>query len=313
MKYHRLIRKVVELQRRKGLIPKGASLLLAFSGGVDSVALTLCMLELKDFLRLKRLALAHINHQLRGDESYRDEAFCVEFAKAKGLEVFVERIEVKLEGENLEAKARELRYKALEEVRQREGFDLIATAHHLNDLVETVLLWLVRGAGREGLLGFEEKEGRVVRPLYLATREEIEDFVKSKGETWVEDSTNYDLSYVRNLIRHKVIPELKKINPRFEESFLRLKEILKEEEEVLEDLTQKAIMEVFKEGELDRKAFLKLPQAIKRRIVYRFYGIRSMKEIDSIINSIKKGYALEKPGHMINIKSLSAEVKECNG
>ncbi|WP_306755537.1 ATP-binding protein, partial [Acinetobacter baumannii] len=127
-------------------------------------------------------------------------------------------------------------------------------AHHLNDLAETVFLWLARGAGREGLLGFEEKKGNIVRPLYLATREEIEDFVRSKRENWVEDSTNYDLSYARNLIRHKVIPELKKINPKLEESFLRLKEILKEEEEVLEELTQKAIMEVFKEGELDRRA-----------------------------------------------------------
>ncbi len=293
MKYHRLLRKVVKLQRKKKLIPEDTSLLLAFSGGVDSVALALSMLELKDFLKLKRLALAHINHQLRGDESYRDEAFCVEFAKEKGLEVFVERIEVKVNRENLESKARELRYKALEEVRQREGFDLIATAHHLNDLVETVLLWLVRGAGREGLLGFEEKSDNIVRPLYLATREEIEDFVRSRGESWVEDSTNYDLRYTRNLIRHKVIPELKKINPRLEESFLRLREILREEEVLLEDLTQKALREVLKEGELNRRAFLKLPQAIKRRIAYHLYGIRSMKEIDSLINSIKKGMPLK--------------------
>ncbi len=293
MKYHRLLRKVVKLQRKKKLIPEDTSLLLAFSGGVDSVALALSMLELKDFLKLKRLALAHINHQLRGDESYRDEAFCVEFAKAKGLEVFVERIEVKVNRENLESKARELRYKALEEIRQREGYDLIATAHHLNDLVETVLLWLVRGAGREGLLGFEEKSDNIVRPLYLATREEIEDFVRSRGESWVEDSTNYDLRYTRNLIRHKVIPELKKINPRLEESFLRLREILREEEVLLEDLTQKALREVLKEGELNRRAFLKLPQAIKRRIAYHLYGIRSMKEIDSLINSIKKGMPLK--------------------
>ncbi len=295
MKYHKLIRKVVQLQRRKRLIPERASLLLAFSGGVDSVSLALCMVELRDFLKLKRLALAHINHQLRGEESYRDEAFCVKFAKEKGLEVFVARIEVKAKGENLESKARELRYKALEEIRQREGFDLIATAHHLNDLVETILLWLVRGAGREGLLGFDEKNGNIVRPLYLATREEIEDFVRSKGESWVEDSTNYDLSYARNLIRHKVTPELKKINPRLEESFLRLRETLREEEALLEDLTQKTIREVFKDGELERRAFLKLPQALKRRIAYSLYGIRSMKEIERFINSVKKGTPLKSP------------------
>ncbi len=295
MKYHRLLRKVVQLQRSKRLIPENSSLLIAFSGGVDSVALALCMFELRDFLKLRKLALAHINHQLRGEESFRDEAFCVEFARNKGLEIFVKRLRIQLKGENLEAKARELRYKALEEIRHKEGFDLIATAHHLNDLVETILLWLVRGAGREGLLGFEEKEGNVVRPLYLATREEIEDFVRSKGERWVEDSTNYDLSYARNLIRHKVIPELKRINPRLEESFLRLREILREEESLLEDLTQQAIREVVKEGEFDRKAFLRLPQALRRKVIYHIYGIRGMKEVERFINSIKKGMPLKSP------------------
>ncbi len=293
MRYHRLLRKVVQIQRKKKLIPEDASLLIAFSGGVDSVALALCMIQLRDFLKLRRLALAHVNHQLRGEESFRDEAFCVDFAKRKGLEIFVERIEVRQEGENLEAKARDLRYKALEEIRQKGGFDLIATAHHLNDLVETVLLWLVRGAGREGLLGFEEKEGMVVRPLYLATREEIEDFVRSQGEGWVEDSTNYDLSYARNLIRHRVIPELKRLNPRLEESFLRLREILKEEEALLEELTQRAIREVVKEGELERNAFLKLPEAIKRRLIYHIYGIRSMKGVESLIKRIKKPMPLK--------------------
>ncbi len=293
MRYHRLLRKVVQIQRKKKLIPEDASLLIAFSGGVDSVALALCMIQLRDFLKLRRLALAHVNHQLRGEESFRDEAFCVDFAKRKGLEIFVERIEVRQEGENLEAKARDLRYKALEEIRQKGGFDLIATAHHLNDLVETVLLWLVRGAGREGLLGFEEKEGMVVRPLYLATREEIEDFVRSQGEGWVEDSTNYDLSYARNLIRHRVVPELKRLNPRLEESFLRLREILKEEEALLEELTQRAIREVVKEGELERNAFLKLPEAIKRRLIYHIYGIRSMKGVESLIKRIKKPMPLK--------------------
>lgn len=292
MKYHKLLRKVIELQRKSKLIPENSSLLLAFSGGVDSVALALCMLQLKDFLRLKKIALVHVNHQLRGEESFRDEAFCIDFAKRRGFEIFIKRIRVKTDGENLEAKAREIRYKVLEDIRQEKGFELIATAHHLNDLVETIILWLVRGAGREGLLGFDEKEGKVVRPLYLATREEIEDFVRSKGETWVEDSTNYDLSYARNLIRHKVVPELKKINPKLEESFLRLRQIIKEEENLLQSLTQEAISKVVKDGKLDRKAFLSLPNALKRRVVYQLYGIKNMKDIERVINSIKRGYVL---------------------
>jgi len=295
MKYHVLLRKVATLQRSKRLIPKGARLLVAFSGGVDSVALALALLELKEFLGIGRLALAHINHGIRGEEAFRDEAFCVEFAKRKGLEIFVKRLEIDTKRGNLEARARELRYQALEEIRREEGFDLIAIAHHLNDLVETILLWLVRGSGREGLLGFEEKEGNVIRPLYLTKREEIEDFVRLKGEEWVEDSTNYNLKIARNLIRHKIVPELKKLNLKLEESFLRLREILKDEEEVLESLTQEAISKVFNGIELNRKAFLSLPIAIQRRVIYKVYNLRNLKDVDRAIKSIRRGSYLKSP------------------
>ncbi len=295
MSYHPLLRKVVRLQRSKKLIPKGSKVLVAFSGGVDSVCLSLALLELKDFFGIERIALAHINHGIRGEEALRDEAFCVEFAKEKGLEIFVDRIKVDSKGGSLEARARELRYRALERIREDQGFDLIATAHHLNDLVETIILWLVRGSGREGLLGFEEKEGNIVRPLYLAKREEIEDFVRLRGERWVEDSTNYDLSIPRNLIRHRIIPELKRINPRLEESILRLRNILKEEEELLSELTDRAIKEVLQGGELDRRAFLKLHRALQRRVLYKAYGLRSFGRIETVIGSIKRHNHLKRP------------------
>ncbi|HAV39552.1 MAG TPA: tRNA lysidine(34) synthetase TilS, partial [Aquificaceae bacterium] len=210
-------------------------------------------------------------------------------------EIFVKRLEIDTKRGNLEARARELRYQALEEIRREEGFDLIATAHHLNDLVETILLWLVRGSGREGLLGFEEKEGNVIRPLYLTKREEIEDFVRLKGEEWVEDSTNYNLKIARNLIRHKIVPELKKLNLKLEESFLRLREILKDEEEVLESLTQEAISKVFNGIELNRKAFLSLPIAIQRRVIYKVYNLRNLKDVDRAIKSIRRGSYLKSP------------------
>lgn len=301
MSYHPLLRKVVSLQRREKLIPEASRLLIAFSGGADSVALALSLLELMDFLKLEKLALAHINHQLRGEESYRDEAFCLDFARRHGLDIYVERIDVKAQavGENLEGKARELRYEALERIREREGFHLIATAHHLRDLVETILLWLLRGAGREGLLGFEPKEGKVVRPLYLAKREEIEDYVLSRGERWVEDSTNYDLDLARNLIRHKVLPEFRKINPSFEESFLRLRSLLKEEEGLLKELTHKSIENLLKDGFINRKAFLRLHRALQRRVVYELLGVRSFKEVERVISRIRKA-----GGDYIDLKSL---------
>jgi len=290
MAYHSLLRKVITLQRKTKLIPPHSAVLVAFSGDIDSSSLAVALQRLKEPLKIKRLALLHINHLLRGEESYRDENFARNFAKNYSLELFVERVDVpslaKKRGGNIEAVAREERYRLFEEVRKREGFDLVATAHHLGDLVETIILWLTRGTGLEGLLGFEPVEGNIIRPFYLATRQEIEDFAKKQALEWVEDSTNYDLSLARNRIRHRVVPELKAINPNLEESVLRMREILKEENELLEKLVQTALLKVKEEG---REGFLKLEPALQRRVVMRLYGVKNFKEVSRIINRIKKG------------------------
>jgi len=290
MAYHSLLRKVITLQRKTKLIPPNSAVLVAFSGGIDSSSLAVALQRLREPLKIRRLALLHINHLLRGEESYRDENFARSFAQKYSLELFVERVDVpslaKKRGGNIEATAREERYRLFEEVRKREGFDLVATAHHLGDLVETIILWLTRGAGLEGLLGFEPVEGNIVRPFYLATRQEIEDFAKRQALEWVEDSTNYDLSLARNRIRHKVVPELKAINPNLEESVLRMREILKEENELLEKLVQTALLKVKEEG---REGFLKLEPALQRRVVMKLYGVKNFKEVSRIINRIKKG------------------------
>ncbi|MFZ8786084.1 tRNA lysidine(34) synthetase TilS [Thermocrinis sp.] len=290
MAYHSLLRKVITLQRKVKLIPPNSAILVAFSGGIDSSSLAVALQRLKEPLKIKRLALLHINHLLRGEESYRDENFARSFAQKYSLELFVERVDVpslaKKRGGNIEATAREERYRLFEEVRKREGFDLVATAHHLGDLVETIILWLTRGTGLEGLLGFEPVEGNIIRPFYLATRQEIEDFAKKQAIEWVEDSTNYDLSLARNRIRHRVVPELKAINPNLEESVLRMREILKEENELLEKLVQTALLKVKEEG---REGFLKLEPALQRRVVMKLYGVKNFKEVSRIINRIKKG------------------------
>jgi tRNA(Ile)-lysidine synthetase, N-terminal domain len=290
MAYHSLLRKVITLQRKVKLIPPNSAILVAFSGGIDSSSLAVALQRLKEPLKIKRLALLHINHLLRGEESYRDENFARSFAQKYSFGLFVERVDVpslaKKRGGNVEAIAREERYRLFEEVRKREGFDLVATAHHLGDLVETIILWLTRGTGLEGLLGFEPTEGNIIRPFYLATRQEIEDFAKKQAIEWVEDSTNYDLSLARNRIRHRVVPELKAINPNLEESLLRMREILKEENELLEKLVQTALLKVKEEG---REGFLKLEPALQRRVVMKLYGVKNFKEVSRIINRIKKG------------------------
>ena len=294
---YRVIRKVVRLQREVNLIPPNASILIALSGGADSIALTLSLLELRNFLKIKKLGLAHVNHMLRDEESFRDEEFCVSFAQKVGLPIYVERVDIKSlsKGENVEAVAREERYSTLRRIKEKEGFDLIATAHHLNDLVETILLWMTRGCGLEGLLGFEAKEGDIIRPLYRVKREEILDFLMSCGQTWVEDSSNYDLSIARNRIRHKVIPELKAINPNLEETLLRMREVLKSDNSVLNDLLSKKCKEILNTG-FDRKVFLRLPKEYQRAILNRCYGIKDYRKIEQTIREItkSKSFSLEK-------------------
>ena len=289
----KLLRKIIRLQREEGIIPKGARLLVAFSGGVDSVSLTMALLELKDFFRLKDIALAHFNHKLR-PTSDRDEDFCRRFARERNLRIFVESEDVakvaKQRGGNLEETARELRYAFLRRVKEEEGFDLIATAHHLSDLVETILIWLTRGAGLEGLIGFEPREGDIVRPLYRATKREIEDFAKACGLRWVEDESNRDLGFYRNRLRHVVIPILKEVNPSLEETVLKMRTVLKDEHLYLQEQALKALERARAcENCLLAEVVRNLPLPIQRRVLKEFFGVRNFSKLEQIRRLLGRG------------------------
>lgn len=288
----KLLRKVIRLQKEERLIPHQSSVLVAFSGGVDSVSLTDALLELKDFFGFKRLSLAHFNHKLR-EEADREEEFCRGFAEERKLEIFVGSENVgevaRSSKRNLEEVARELRYRFLRSIKDREGFDLIATAHHLNDLVETALIWLSRGAGVEGLLGFEPKEGDIVRPMYKVKKEEILSYAKARNLRWVEDTSNRDPRFFRNRIRMEVIPVLKSINPNLEETFLRTRNILKDEEELLKRLSRELLYRARNGDCLEVKVLTQAHVSLQRRAIREFTGIRNFSKVEQVRNLLSKG------------------------
>jgi tRNA(Ile)-lysidine synthase len=197
---------------------KSSKLLIAISGGIDSVVLT----HLCHKMGLN-IALAHCNFNLRGKESDADEDFVLQLAEDLELEVFIESFETKsfAEDKNLSVQmaARELRYHWFSELSEQLNFDYILTAHHADDNLETFFINLSRGTGLDGLLGIPVLNKNIARPLLNFSRDDIENYAKEQKLEWREDSSNSSTKYLRNKLRHDVIPILKEINPQLLQNF----------------------------------------------------------------------------------------------
>jgi len=216
--------KVLKFVQTQKLLSKGESVLVALSGGIDSVSLLHVLLQLREIYRL-RVCAAHLNHMLRATAD-RDEAFVSDLCAKLKVELCVERIDVaKFCEENklgIEEGARKLRYQFLDNAKRKLQCDVIALAHNLNDLVETMLHRIVRGTGPLGLVAMKPRFQDKIRPFIYIERSEIEEYAKRKNLSFVEDETNYDVRYTRNYIRHVVIPALRRINPSIEKALLQL-------------------------------------------------------------------------------------------
>lgn len=195
-------------------------ILLAVSGGKDSIALANLFLEAKC-----SFAIAHCNFQLRGNDSDADEAFVKQLANENNIPFFSTRFQTKEFAKkhtlSTQMAARQLRYDWFEKIRIENEYDYIATAHHLNDNIETILLNLTKGTGISGIRGILPKKDKLVRPFLFASREMIDAYVSEKNLAWREDVSNESDDYQRNLLRHQVIPVLKQINPNLENTFER--------------------------------------------------------------------------------------------
>ncbi|MCZ2481038.1 tRNA lysidine(34) synthetase TilS [Aquirufa nivalisilvae] len=207
----------IQFIRKENLFQADQKILLAVSGGIDSVIMSK-LFSLAKF----NFGIAHVNFSLRGEESLADEVFVKKMAKTLKVPYFTICFDTKAfaEKEKLSTQmaARILRYDWFEEIRQQEGYDYIATAHHQMDSAETVLMNLSRGSGLAGFHGIPIKNGNIIRPMAFASQEQIFDFVVSHKLAWREDSSNASTKYQRNFIRHEIIPKFIELNPHFEQS-----------------------------------------------------------------------------------------------
>ena len=224
----------------------GKKLLLATSGGLDSMV----MVDL--FRKLSfEIAIAHCNFQLRGVESFEDQNFVQNYAESNEIKLFVTQFDTEAFAKDYklstQVAARELRYNWFYELLETENFDYVLTAHHADDNLETFLINLVRGTGLDGLTGIPAQNENVIRPLLIFSRQEIEQYAKVNNIDWREDSSNASDKYLRNKIRHNLIPILKELNTDFLSSFHKTQVYLQESKTMVEDASIMVYQQVAKE------------------------------------------------------------------
>lgn len=251
-----MLSKVNEFLHSQHMLEQGDSVVCAVSGGADSVAMLFAFYLLKDKWRLS-LSAAHFNHHLRGEESNRDEAFVRSLCDRLDIPLTVGEGNIVPGEKGLEAAAREARYAFLRTLPGK-----IATAHTADDNAETVLMHLLRGTGLKGLGGITPVHGRIIRPMLTVTRQEVENFLEEYCLRHIEDSSNGTEDFLRNRIRHNVVPLLKAENPSFAIGTSRMALRLRQDEEFLSSLLETDLPPV--------SALRKLHPALRSRYLERF-------------------------------------------
>ena len=269
-----LLHRVVKTVRARGLFEPGHHLLVALSGGPDSVALLTLLHRLVPRWRL-RLTAVHFNYGLRGQESDEDQAFVTSLCDALEVPFHCVPLDARTRPQrvSLQAQARDVRYRAMARLAEDVGADRIVVGHTADDQAETILLWMVRGAGITGLAGMPvQREGMIVRPLYEVRRREVLDFLSATGQAYRQDSSNAKPIYARNRIRHQLLPVLSQIAPAAVEALCRMGDVCREDDRYLEDQTVSVIASLVQPDgaggySINRSGLQTEPLALQRRLL----------------------------------------------
>lgn len=265
-------------------------IIVAVSGGVDSMVL----LHLFAYLRLN-FSAAHCNFQLRDEQSDLDEKLVQDYCKEHTMECFIRRFDTKKymyeNGMSVQIAARELRYNWFKKLIQERNIQFIATAHHLDDQVETFLINFTRGTGIDGLMGIPERNNHIVRPLLPFSREEILTYAHENSIQWREDASNASTKYFRNKIRHLIVPILKEENSHFLQSFQKTLRHLHHTQSLVQDALGSFKRECIKTDDkhiiIDLDKIKEFHSPINYLIEFlKEYGFDSLDEIEKIIRSV---------------------------
>ena len=311
---HQQIRRTI---RRQRLLPAGSRVLVGLSGGSDSVALALILIDLSGHGDFTVAGLAHLNHGLRPSAA-RDETFCTAFAQRLGLPIAVDHAAVRdyaaAESLSIEDAARRLRYAFLERAAAAVKADRIAVGHTQDDQAETFLLKLMRGAGLRGLGGIYPQRGAVIRPLLDVSRDDLRAYLQSRAETWIDDETNADLANPRNRIRHRVLPELDRaLEGSTRPAISRAAALIREDGQWLDALGEERFLTLAQPGgdglELDAQGLAGTPAPILRRVLLtamrtvggdREIGLEHVEAVTALLNGAQGG--VDVPGTRVELR-----------
>ncbi len=306
--------------RRYNLFKENSRVLIGVSGGADSVCLTDLLRLVAPKWNLTLFAL-HINHQLR-ETATRDERFVQELLRKWGINLTIVRINVKTYAQrrklNLEDAARRMRYYHYEKVAKRLRCERVALGHNANDNLETVLLNLARGTGLAGISGIPVQRGIFVRPLIDIEREAIRAHLRARGINWIEDETNVDLRFRRNLLRHQVVPVLKQLNPAVVANVRRSAEIIHAEDIFLANLAHQELKAVAKRKKgwvsIDIDKFNSYNEVLKRRMIKQILPQLDYTGVEQVLylcEHTRSGKHHLQAGVEINIKERRLTVPVC--
>lgn len=276
------LNRVLKTIKEHSLTDNCTKILVALSGGADSVALTHILHSLSEELNIT-LFCAHLNHGIRGVEALRDECFAKEFAQSLGIECFVKRVDIpKLaNGLSEELVGRNERYKFFNELCDKHSISKIATAHNKNDNAETLVMNFMRGATLGGLSGIPYSRDNIIRPILDLSREEIEEYCHINNLDFVTDSTNLTQDYTRNKIRLSLIPQIQRdFNPNFISTVTSNADYISQDNDFLEMVSQKEYDANVGNNRVSITYLKSLHKSIARRIIYKMISAQNNSSYD---------------------------------